>query len=262
MAGSAMDRVFGAVSSAVNKFTGNGNPDPSQGNNTIPGPGNNVQSDGSVKAIPAAATGTESPLANYTDLFKNDPEKPTAVGPINPMPQFTLDQTKISEAAAKMDFTADISSAELATLYPGVDEAAARSALNKVGARGFVANFTAGGQALETAMSRQTNDFMTKTIPEIVRRENTQMLTRDLGYANDPMTAPVFNMLKEQFTNKHPDATPAQIADHTQKYMTEMFKSGAKLNGQEIRNTPRQPKGATDWDDFIEEPSGASAIFQ
>src|ERR1700749_951458 len=111
MAGSAMDRVFGAVSNAVRTVTGGGNPaavDPSQVNNTIPGQGNNIHSDGSIKAIPPEAKGDQSPLANYTDLFKDDPSKPTVVGPANPMPNFALDPTKINEVAATIDFTSDV----------------------------------------------------------------------------------------------------------------------------------------------------------
>lgn len=264
MAGSAMDRVFGAVSNAVNAVTGRGGQqgnDPSQVNNTIPGPGNNVNSDGSVKAIPVASTGSESPLDNYSDLFKNDPDKPAMRGVPDAMPTFAFDSTKVAAAAKDIDFTRDISAADIAEGFPGVPEATARRLLNSVSAKQFETNFGVTAQGIETAMKRQTTALTDTTIPEIIRRENTTMMTRDLGYSKDPMTAPVFNMLKDQFTNKYPDATPSQIADHTQKYMAKMFESGVNMNGQKIVKQPKQSKGDMDWDGFLEEPTGVQALF-
>lgn len=260
---SAMDRIFSSMSNAANKVLGGGvtpNPDPSIGNNTIPGAGNNVHSDGTVKAIPAEAKGDQSPLANYSDLFKDDPDKP-ALGIPSPMPNFSLDQAKLAAAANSIDFTKDISAEEVAAVFPGVPEAQARTVLNKMGAQNFAATYGAGTGAMEAAMSRQSKDLQEKTIPEIIRREQATMMTRDLGYAKDPMTAPVFAMLKDQFTNKNPDATPAQIADHTQKYMAKMFEAGVGISGKKIVEQPKQRQSDTNWDDFVQDDFGPGAIF-
>lgn len=265
MAGSAMDRVFSTIANTANKVLGGNQSgqatDPSQTNNSIPGPGNNVQSDGSVKAIPAAATGTESPLANYTELFKDDPDKPAMRGVPDAMPTFAFDATKVAQAAKDIDFTAGITSAEIAEVYPGIPEATARKLLNSVSAKQFETNFGVTAQGIQTAMQRQTTALTDTTIPEIIRRQQASQLTGDVSYSKDPMTAPVFDMLKDRFTNKYPDATPAQIADHTQKYMEKMFETGVAASGKKIVNQPKQRQADTDWDDFVQDDFGSGAIF-
>lgn len=255
-----MDRVFSAVGNAVSAVTGGNRPTPGAvDNTTIPGNAN-VNSDGSVKAIPAAATGDESPLVNYKDLFVNDPAKPD-VGIPNPMPSFSLDPTKISATAAAIDFTKDISSEEVKAMYPHMEESAARKVLNKIGAKSFETNFTVGAQTMEGAMARQTKDFTEKTIPEVIRRQQAAQLSEDQPLKNDPATSAVFNLLETQFSNKYPQASPAQIAKHTQDYFSGMMSAAAKGQGKQMVDIPKPRQEAVDWDDFIQEDMGTNALF-
>jgi hypothetical protein len=258
---SAMDRVFSAVGNAVSAVTGGNRTDPgAAANTTIPGQAANVQSDGSIKAIPAAATGDQSPLVEYKDLFVNDPAKPD-VGVPNPMPSFTLDPNKIQATAAAMDFTKDISSEEVKAMYPHMEESAARKVLNKIGANSFVTNFTTGAQTMEAAMARQTKDFTEKTIPEVIRRQQAAQLSEDQPLKNDPATSAVFNLLEQQFANKYPQASPAQIAKHTQDYFSGMMGAAAKGQGKQMVDIPKPRAEATDWDDFIQDDFGPGALF-
>lgn len=258
---SAMDRIFSSMANVGNRVLGRetGVTDPSQDNSTVPGPGTNILSDGSVKAIPAVSTGNESPMAEYKDLFVNDPAKPV-VGIPSPMPSFALQPDKLSAASSGIDFTASITAAEVAEVFPGVPEAAARTILNKMGAKNFEATFTAGTRTMEEAMSRQSRDLTDKTIPEVIRRQAIASLNGEQPLKINPATAPVFSMLENQFAGKYPNASAAEIAAHTQKYMEGMMGEVATSTGKQVTAIPKQ-KQEMDWTGFDEDTMGAGAIF-
>lgn len=258
---SPMDRIFQSMGNVAAKVMGGGTTvDPSvAANTTIPNQ-NTPASNGTVVAIPPAGEGDKSPLGNYKELFVNDPDKP-ALGIPSPMPNFALDPTKLNAAANSIDYTADITSAELAVLYPGVAESAARGALNKIGARGFEATYGAGTGAMEAAMKQQSRDLESKTIPEVIRRQNISQLNGEQPLKINPATAPVFNMLETQFANKYPNASAAEIAKHTQSYMEGMLGETAKATGKQITSVPKA-KNEMDWSAFDDEFGGAGTIFQ
>lgn len=257
---SPMDRVFQSMGNVAQRVMGGGpTVDPSVAANTTIPNGNTPVSNGTVVAIPPAGTGENSPLENYKDVFVNDPAKP-AVGIPNPMPAFTLDQSKVKATAAGIDFTADISAEDLSVLYPGVPENAARAVLNKLGARGFETNFNIGTQSIEAAMNHQTKNFTEKTIPEVIRRQNISQLNAEQPLKINPATAPVFSMLEKQFADKYPNASAAEVAKHTQSYMEGMLGETAKATGKQVTSIPKA-KEEMDWSGFDDEFGGAGTIF-
>lgn len=244
---SIMDRLFGsgAAKPQTAMPTGVAN------NPTVPNPAA-PGSDGTMVAIPPKAQGTESPFDAYKDLWK-PPAQGEQVGIPNALPDFALDPAKLKSFADGVDFTSGIPTETLMSALKG-DEKALRGIFNEVGRRGLQENFTVGLKTVEGAMKRQTDNLTSKTIPELLRRQNISELNRSSSdlFAN-PAIAPVLTMLENQFANKFPSATPEQIRDHTANYWKETMSAYAGATGKQLVDVPKQEAGGqnTDWDRWV-----------
>lgn len=208
----------GAIPTPAQPGTVAPNPGGSQTvNPTVPS-GTTPQSDGSLGAIPAAGTGEKSPLADYADLWKIDPKTPVAK---TLTPQFNLDQAKINEAAAKIDFTQGLDPAELTKASKG-DQAALAGIINKAAQAGFATALQANGSLLKQALTEQEKVFRESVMPDILRKHeiSTGLRNENPLFAN-PAAAPMLTMLENQFAIKYPTASPQEITEHAKAYFSE-----------------------------------------
>jgi hypothetical protein len=222
------------------------NPDPSLANPTAPGAAT-AQSDGSVPAIPAAKTGTESPLDGYKDLWqKADTDKqPTPVAPA-----MKVDPAKLSAAANNIDFTKSINADALAKAATG-DAASLALVINQAARAGLQHATAATATIVEAALAQQGKMFRENVLPDAIKAAT---ISQSLGAENPvfehPAVAPVLNLVKEQLQVKFPNASASEIASKAREYVGGMAGELVKASGKVITDAPKPAEatqGGTDW---------------
>jgi hypothetical protein len=218
---------------------------------------------GDVKAgtIPAnqqqdgkAASGTPSPLDDFSDLWDTGGNKG---GP----KKFSLnvDPKAISEAAKKIDFR-KVVSPELAAKALAGDAEAFTSIINTVGQAGFANSFIANSRFME----KNFQDFeaaLLERIPNEIKRHNLS----DTSFSDNPAlnhkaAAPLLRAIQQQFAEKHPDATTAQLQEMSKKYFATFLQEVAGKSGDgtqdansqdsQSRRGKKQPV-QVDWDKYM-----------
>lgn len=210
------------------------------------------QSTGSTTAIPAAGQGDASPLANFGDLWKADPNANQQTPSTNPA--FNLDHKQLWDASQKINFTQHIPE-DLMTKAMSGDRAAFGEVLNKVAQFGFANAASASGELVKQSLGSAQTSLEQTILPNALRN---QEVSRALDQANpifaDPAVAPMLGMLKQQLQTKYPTASPEQIAKTATEYLTGMSQ---KITGvapgqpQQTRSGYQQPV-EQDWGKYFE----------
>jgi len=237
-----MDTIFG-IKPQPTQASASVNPVHVIANPTVPN-ANTPVSDGSVPGLPDQ-TKSVSPLDGFKTLF-DPPAKDKPEGIPSAVPNFNLDP-----ATAKIDFTAGIPAEKLAAAFPGSDPKAVQEILQAIGRTSFEQNFTIGAKTMEGAITRQTENLTTKTLPELLRREDASQLAKASSELfTHPATATIMTTLQTQFANKFPAATPEQIKQYTIDHFNAMMGVHAKEQGLQVVKAPPVAKD-TDWNDWV-----------
>jgi hypothetical protein len=246
-----MAGIFDIFKSAPAPTTPAPTPEPSAGtqntNPTVPND-NTVKSDGSVAAIPKASEGDKSPLANFADLWKTDPNAKKAT-PASPA--FDIDPAKIAEAAKKIDFTAGISQ--------DAKDKAAKGDISQLVAEATQASFAVAMQTtagmVNQALSQQAETFQKQVLPEALRKHSLSGAVREHNPIFDnPAIKPFQGALESAISAKNPGFTPEQVAEKAGEFLTAMSEEILKGAGKSVVQTPN-PSAASpkeqDWGAFF-----------
>lgn len=200
---------------------------------------------------PKQQTPTEppSPLDEFKDLFTMEESKEGEEKYDPDAPLFALDPAKLKDLSGQQKFYDAESMAELATKATSGDSQALMQMMNIVAQNAFqkAAEFstTVANRTASTAMERGS-----KNLPSQVKN----LLSRDaldgLNPAfNHPSLAPMVHAVKDQITAKYPEASPKQIADLTNRYLTN---AAAQLKAPDVPNPATQVKPEQEWGEFFQ----------
>lgn len=189
-----------------------------------------------------------SPLDAFNELWKNDPNQNAEQ--FNPSNLFQLDPAKINQALQQVDFTKSIAPDELQAVAAGGEAAVAALAniLNKASRETMGAATTATAKMIEAAMTKAQGS-LDSTIKNQVKMQqvSSQLLDNNPALAH-PAVAPVVELMKQQFTQKFPNATPQEIANMAKQYVSDMAGAFAgKPTQTEDASTNKEP----DWNAFF-----------
>lgn len=152
----------------------------------------------------------QSPLDQFKDLWKNDPNPDAANAPqgfLNADPQ------KIMEAASKVDF-AKVITPELATRIKAGGEdgfMASMEAMNKMNQASYANSSIAATKIVEAALAKAQEKF-TAQIPDLIKKHQVgDSLRTENPALSHPAAQPILTALQQQFTTKFPNATVAEI---------------------------------------------------
>lgn len=213
-------------------------------------------SNGSVAAIPAvSATGDASPLANFADLWKTDPNTNQTTKSL--VPAFNLDHKGLMEAAQKINFTAHIPQETVTKALSG-DQAAFLDVLNQAAQFGFANAVAGSGKIIEGSLATAQTALQDRVLPEAIRASAVnQALDAANPIFSDPAVSPMLGALKQQFQTKYPTASPAEIATLATQYLQGMSQKIVTASGGTITNpttgaqngfqSPKEP----DWENFF-----------
>lgn len=194
--------------------------------------------------IVPAAQKDESPLAEFVNLWQNEPIK-EGDKPALP-PELTAES--LQKVMAKADFSSAITPENLAAITAG-GEGAAQALMDTISAvaqQSMVQSTLINNKLTEQAVQRERDKFSTN-LPEMLRSQAAadHLKTSNPLFAN-PAIKPVIEATQAQLLQKFPNATHAEITDMTQQYiiaMGESFAPTAVVNDNS--------DVGTDWDKFM-----------
>jgi hypothetical protein len=220
-------------------------------NGTVPS-GTTPQSTGNPPAIPPAAQGDQSPLANFADLWKADPNISQTTPTI--VPNFNLDSKGLLDAASKVNFMQSISP-ELITKASSGDAAALGEVINRAVQIGFANSTAATGELVKQALSGAEKTITSDFIPTAVRNQAVQAAMLDQNpIFSDPAVQPMLALLQPQLQRKYPTASAEEIAAYAKQYLMGVTTKISGTNPQQPQSGNQSPlaKQDTDWTKFFE----------
>lgn len=177
-------------------------------------PGNQVTP--TPAANPNAADPTQSPNDKFSNLWENVPKQGSDA------PNFKINPEQLKQVSTGMDFSRNVSRDDLAKIAQGGEEAVAAltNVLNSVGRDIFNANAQFSSHMTETGYN-MASQSIEKGMPNWVKQQFAQ---NELFTANPalrkPSLQPLVNALQDQFSAKHPNATPQEINALVSEYMS------------------------------------------
>lgn len=211
---SIMNMLFGAKPAAA---TAPAAPAVTNDPSKNPPPGDPVKEGATPPAEGEKKSTEESPLKQFEALWQ--PNK-TDDGNGTPKEK-PLTTEAFMEAAGKVDFTKVLDAASLSKIQAGGEEAvqALAGLLNKT-AQTVFGQSTAVAHKLAEQVANQTRDELMAQIPTMIKRQtaNEDLLETNPAFKN-PALAPVVSALQQQFQDKYPNATSAEINKMTQEYL-------------------------------------------
>lgn len=213
------------------------------------------------KDVKGTTVESDDPLLDFDKLWQPNVDaagKPVVkqTGPKSYLPKF--DPKVFGDMVGKMDFTKDFTSEELQAVAKGGEEALAAHAsmMNKVGRRSFMTAFAGTQKMMEAGLQNAKTD-MESGIPEYVRG---QLIDSEIESSNplvkDQAFAPMVKSVKEQFREKFPKASPADINRGVNAYFDKVYErlSGVKNKQEPIENKDLVKAGDpnADWQEWFD----------
>jgi len=188
----------------------------------------------------------DSPLAEFSKLWEDDPKKE---GDTPPEPPATLKAEDVQKIVAKTDFSQAITPEMLVAITAGGEDAAKAfaTAMNAVAQQVMVQSTMVNNKLTEQAVEKALTAHKA-TLPDMLRSG----LVSDHAKNSNPLFAnpaikPVIEATQSQLLAKFPNATPAEITDMTQRFVIAM---GQEFAPKDVVND--NAFGETDWDKFMD----------
>lgn len=206
-----------------------------------------------VQADPNAVTEQPDPMDAFKDLWAAPAKVEGAEEDFNPQAIFNIDPATMQAAIGKINFAEGVvTEQDLQAITAGGPEAmqAFMKALNGTGAKAMQLATTASAKMVEQAMTRASG-AMDKKIASGVKLNQVSSAMQELNPAlSHPAAAPMVNALKQQFTAKHPTATPTEITTMISSYLDTF--AGIAAGKKEPVVDPNAPVQAeTDWTKYF-----------
>lgn len=198
-----------------------------------------------LNAVTVAPTGMDK----FNDLWAPKAKVEGAPEDFNPNAIFNMDPKAMSEAIGQINFAEAVSQEDLKAITEGGDGAmqAFMKAMNSVSSKTMTLATTASAKMIEQAMGQATT-AMDGRISKQVKINQVNSAMQELNPAlSHPAAAPMVQALKQQFTDKFPLATPAEISAQVTEYMQSMF----QLAAGKKEDAPKPADQSTDWSKYL-----------
>lgn len=221
-------------------------------NNTVPSE-TTLKSDGKVPAIPTAAEGDASPLANYKDLWKTPTQ---GTGLPSTVPTFTADPKKLDEISKTIDFTRALDKTLVTKAATG-DAEALMAVINQAAQAGYAQASGTTASLIEAALKAQNDRLQNEYIPEMTRRNE---ISREMRLDNklylDPAIAPMLTMVEKQFASNYPNSSPQEIRESAMAYLQHTASAVVSSSGRQVIDAPKPNSNSIqrtdpDWERFF-----------
>lgn len=221
--------------------------------NAQPTPGNIpaqnlMPSDVNNPTVPAASIAPEG-LDKYKDMWNMKPEDM----PKEPESAFAgVTPEAIQAVAAKTDFTKVVTPEMMQAISAGGEGAVAAmmQAMNAVAQKGYADNAQASIKLIETALSKQREDFQA-ALPSMIKQQNVANNLRSSNpIFNHPAATPMLETLQKQLQLKNPTADAATIQKQAEEFLVS-FATAANPPKPSKEELARN-KTEANWDSFMD----------
>ena len=205
--------------------------------------------------VPAFQQSTTEPpkpaaLAEYADLFNTAPVPEGGPAPTIDDPYITLDKDAITRTVASMNFAQGVELQDNMQKALQGDMQAFAAVLNSVAQNVYSQTAQMSGIVADRA-AREGVTRLQSTIPQIVRSSSTSNSLTNLNPMFDnPAVRPIVDMARQNFETKNPTATPQQITEMVNRYMTDVSSAFAPAPAAPT-NKGTQQGGSTDFGGFF-----------
>lgn len=195
----------------------------------------------------AAPAASQSLLEQHKDLWQ-----PATTEQTEAQPLFAVDQSKLMEAAGKLDFTKLVKPEQLQAISRGGDEAAQAflQAINAVGQAGFANALSANVKLIEQALERKEAEFEAR-IPGAIKSFNIESSLSSDPILKHPAARPVVGAIAKAMAAKNPDATPSELQESALNLLREIAGEGKETKAAAVQQQQREKAGSFDWDSWI-----------
>lgn len=192
----------------------------------------------------ANANVEKSPLDKFADLWQ-----PNKTDEQQNQPLFAVDQSKLMEAAGKLDFTKLVKPEQLQAIARGGEEAAAAflQAINTVGQAGFANALAANTKLIEQALERKEAEFEAR-LPGAIKSYNIETSLAQDPVLKHPAAKPVVGAIARAMASKNPDATPEELQKAALELLRDIAGGKVDKNATEVK---KEKAGDFDWDAWI-----------
>lgn len=244
--------------SILSSIFGGGNSSQPAPVNPVPQPGNIPEgTTSSAPQLPNTAPNgavpkqeenkTTAPLDEFKDLWKNDATDPAKQNPANSDIFQNVNPDDLMKAASQIDFTKVVTPEIIQAIQAGGEEGtkALLQALNKTQQLGYAQSAHATTVLINKALKDARESFMSE-LPKHIRDRNASDLIKETPAYSHPAAAPLVESLVKQMQIKYPDASPKELTDMANKYVTQ-FADAMKPNQKQSETTSTKE----DWDSFL-----------
>lgn len=202
-----------------------------------------------VNADPAAFQGTPqsptvnservtSPLDEFTSLLKTGATSEET----NVRPSVNLDLTKLQETVSGMDFGVALTAEDATKMNLSPEQAAVMNGLLNRNAQAVFLRAAVANSSVSEQLAHKSIDFMDKNVPQAIRNQSIQgELAKNAMFAHDA-ASPFVTQLAGLIAANKPTASPVEIAEQTQNFLSLLANGGAKA---------AEAKSTQDWNSFF-----------
>lgn len=206
--------------------------------------------------------GKDAPLLDFAELWQPNVDKDgkpiKKAGPKTYMP--SLDPKAMSGFLDKMDFTKGFSPEQLEAVSKGGQEAvvALSQMMNQVGRQAFAAAFTGLNKMAEAGVQAGIADARASIPGEVANMLTDTQLESSNPLMKNPAFAPMVKMIKQQYREKYPKATPQEITESVSAYFDTMYEqikgTKGKIENPELTNEDLIKRGdaGADWENWFD----------
>lgn len=193
-----------------------------------------------------------NPLDGFSKVWEAPVKVEGAPADFDPSNIFQLNQESMQKALASVDFAGSITEDQVAAVQGGGPEAvkALMSMLNNTARQTMGAATQASAKMIETAMSGAAGSLDGKISSQVRQQQITSHLQDTNPAINHPAAAPMIHALSTQLTQQFPKASPAEISQKVQEYMTG-FAALASGKSDAAAQAAKSAEG-TDWEQYYQ----------
>lgn len=166
--------------------------------------------------MPGTEPQGENPLDAYRKMYENANTNNELTEPV-----FSIDPKVLGDVSKKMDFTRGINPETLQKATSG-DVTALMDIIKSVGQNAYRASLE-HSTALTDSHLKTRGDFESKKLERGVNKKLTESALSTAPNYSHPVVKAELNRIASQIAASNPDASPKQVAESAQQYLTDLY---------------------------------------
>jgi hypothetical protein len=214
-----------------------------------------------VAATPVPTQAPTQDIDPLDNLWKNDPNAPKP----QPGMDFSINPQQLADIAGKIDYRQAITPEIRARIAAGGEDglAATMEAINVANQMNFQQTAIASTRLIEAAITATESTLDSKIDARLKLGGLNESLNTENPALSNPRYAPLVNMAKQEILAKFPNASQAEIAKYTTRYLQEFAASAnpdlvkkANTNTQVGLGNLNNMQPETDWAEWLNTGTG------